>query len=170
VNQIDNFNSFIEESYLDSNYAPIYHFTNNFYIDSILEDNELKVGWFENPFFGKKVKIISFSRSNKLDLSHYKDNINVILCLDKNKLIINGFKLHPYDFFIQIGKETLPKSNKERKQPYEFEEATLKNISNIDKYLISIDFLNGSIYDSYKSVNILKKKNIEIYEDGRRIL
>jgi hypothetical protein len=169
MEKINKFGSFIDESYLDSNHAPLYHFTNSFYLELILEENELKVGWFENPFFNDKLKMISFSRNKKLDLNYYKEDINVIICLDKYKLINRGYKFYPYDFFIQSGKETLPKSNIKRKESFEFEEATLKNIINIDNYLLSVDFINESLYDSYKSVNILKKKNIPIYENGRRV-
>lgn len=159
----------IDESYLESNHAPIYHLTNNFNLEFILDENELKLGWVENPFFNKKIKIVSFTRNKNLDLSHYKESINVILSIDKNKLIIDGYKLYPYDFFVNIGKENLPKSNGNRKYPYEFEEASIKSISNLDNYLISVDFLYESFYNSYRSVNILKNKNIPIYEAGRRI-
>jgi hypothetical protein len=55
-----NFNDFIDESYLESNFTTIYHFTNNYYLLTILRENVLKVGWFDNPFFGKNVKIVSF--------------------------------------------------------------------------------------------------------------
>lgn len=91
-------------------------------------------------------------------MNYYKNELNIILCLDKNKLIIDRYKLYPYDFFIHSGKESLSKSNINRKLPFEFEEACIDNIKNIDKYIIYVDFLNGSLYDSYKSVNILKKK------------
>ena len=63
MKKVNNFDSFIDESYLESNYAPLYHFTNIFYLEPILEENELKVGWFENPFFKNKSKIVSFSRN-----------------------------------------------------------------------------------------------------------
>lgn len=169
MKNVNKFEFFIDESYLDSNHAPLYHFTNNFYLESILEENELTVGWFENPFFNSKLKIISFSRNKNLNLEHYKDDINVIICLDKDKLINKGYRFYPYDFFIQNRKETLPKSNIKRKEPFEFEEATLKNISNLDNFLLYIDFIGDSLYDSYKSVNILKKKNIRIYENGSRV-
>ena len=103
-------------------------------------------------------------------MNHYKNELNIIICLDKNKLLVSGYKFYPYDFFIQTKKEKLAKSNKDRKYPFEFEEALPVNIINLDNYIISVDFLNGSLYESYKSVNILKKKNIPIYEDSRRLL
>lgn len=83
-----NFKDFIEESYLESNFAPIYHFTNSYYLLTILRENILKVGWFDNPFFGKKIKIISFARNNKLNIGNYKIDLNVILCFDKNKMLL----------------------------------------------------------------------------------
>jgi hypothetical protein len=170
MKKINNFDFFIEESYLESNYAPLYHFTDYWSLESILEDNEIKVGWVDNPFLDNSKKIISFTRNKDLDMSHYKNDLDIVICLDKNKLILDGYKLYPYDFFIQSGKESMSKSNLERKYPFEFEEASILDIKNIDKYLISVDFKRGTLFDSVKSVKILKKKNIPIYEDGRRLL
>ena len=164
-----NFNDFIEESYLESNFAQIYHFTNNYYLLTILRENVLKVGWFDNPFFGKNVKIVSFTRNNKLNVGNYKTDLNVILCVDKNKMLLDGYKLYPYDYFIQSGKEIHTKSNILRSKPFEFEEASNVDIINIDKYIIYVDFLEDSLFDSSTSINILKKKNIPIYEAGRRL-
>lgn len=163
------YDNFIDESYLSSNFAPIYHFTNHWSLESILEDNKLNTGWVENPFFKEVAKIISFTRNKNLDISYYKDDLDIIICLDKNKLLLDGYVFYPYDFFIQSGREIYSKSNIKRRNPYEFEEATKSNIENIYKYIIYVDFLYDSLYKSYKSVNILKEKNIEIYEAGRRI-
>jgi len=166
---INKFDMFIEESYLDSNYAPLYHFTTEWSLESILEDNILKTGWIENPFFKVKQKIVSFTRNKDLKMTHYKSDLNTFLCIDTNKLIIDGYKLYPYDYFIQNKKESLPKSNINRSEPFEFEEASKKNILNLDKYLISVTFLDDSIYSSYRTINILKSKNIPTYENNRRI-
>lgn len=163
------FKDFLEESYLDSNFAPLYHFTNNYYLLNILKENILKVGWFDNPFFGKSVKIVSFSRINRININNYKNDLNVILCLDKNRMIIDGYKFYPYDYFIHSGKETYSKSSIYRFEPFEFEEASVDNIIDIDKYIIYVDFIEDSLFDSPDSINILKKKNIPIYEAGRRI-
>lgn len=40
--------SYIEESYLLSNNAPLYHFTSLESLESILYDNSLKRGFFKN--------------------------------------------------------------------------------------------------------------------------
>ena len=93
----------------------------------------------------------------------------MILCFDKNKMLLDGYRLYPYNYFIQSGKEYYPKSNVLRSNPFEFEEATNVNITNIDKYIMYVDFLGESLFDSSESINILKKKNIPIYEAGRRI-
>ena len=45
-----NFYEFIEESYLDSSKAPLYHYTNIYSFFKILNDDKLSVGFFENPF------------------------------------------------------------------------------------------------------------------------
>jgi hypothetical protein len=86
---INKFDMFIEESYLDSNYVPLYHFTTEWSLESILEDNVLKTGWVENPFFKEKEKIVSFTRNKDLKMIHYKSDLNTFLCIDKNKLIID---------------------------------------------------------------------------------
>jgi hypothetical protein len=166
---INNFSIFIEESYLESNIAPIYHLTTYWSLESILEDNVLKTGWIDNPIFNKKMKIISFTRESKLNISHYKNDLDIVICIDKNKLISDGYKILPYDFFINNKDELYPKSDIRRSKPFEFEEVSLKDIINFDKYIISVDFLKKSLYRSYKSVNILKSKNIKIYEEGRRL-
>ena len=167
---MSNFQDFLEESYLESNFGPIYHFTNSYYLYSILSENILKTGWFENPFFGKNLKIVSFSREKNMNIDEYKADLDIIICINKNKMIIDGYKLYPYDYFIQSGKEKYSKSNILRTKPFEFEEASKIDISNIDKYIMFIDFLKDSLFNSSNSVKILKKKNIPIYEDGRRIL
>jgi hypothetical protein len=84
-------------------------------------------------------------------------------------MMIDGYKLYPYDYFIQSGKEVHSKSNILRNEPFEFEEASVRDILDIDKYIICVDFSEGSLFDSSESINILKKKNIPIYEAGRRI-
>lgn len=56
MKKINSFDYFIEESYLESNYAPLYHFTDYWSLESILEDNEIKVGWIENPFLKRNQK------------------------------------------------------------------------------------------------------------------
>jgi hypothetical protein len=84
-------------------------------------------------------------------------------------MLLDGYKLYPYDYFIQSGKEIHTKSNILRSKPFEFEEASNVDIINIDKYIIYVDFLEDSLFDSSTSINILKKKNIPIYEAGRRL-
>jgi hypothetical protein len=159
-------NKFIDESYLLSNYSPLYHLTDVYFLDSIIDDNCLKVGWVDNHFFGKSMKIISLTRNPKMNLSHYKD-FDVIIELDKNELIKNGYKIYPYDFFIQSKKEDLPKSNKDRKSPFEFEEAITKDVSNISKYIISVNFLGNSIFEIPSLSKKIKEKNIKVYKNGK---
>ncbi len=66
-----NFSDFIEESYLDSSKAPLYHYTNIYTFYKILNDNKLNIGFFENPFLDKNIKFISLSRDPNLNLSYY---------------------------------------------------------------------------------------------------
>jgi hypothetical protein len=59
---IKDFSGFIDESYLDSNHGPLYHYTTTYQFVEILESNTLKVSQFENPVKGKKekVKIVTY--------------------------------------------------------------------------------------------------------------
>ena len=157
------------EGYLISNYAPLYHRTNVWYFESIIKDNKLKVSNIKNPFFKDEKFILSFSRIGNLDISKYKDDLDVIICLDKYKMVKTGYKFIPYDFFIQSDKEDKPKSNNKRNMDYEFEEVCLENISDIMDYIISVNFVNNSFYDCYNTIDILINKEIEIYEDGTRL-
>ena len=165
---IKQFFKFIEESYLKSNKAPLYHFTTLNGFLNIIENNIIRVGEYDNIFKGGNIKFISLTREGKLDLNHYKIDIDIRLELDKNELS-KKYKIIPYDFFIQSGKENKPKSNIKRKEPFEFEEIILEDIKNIDKYIISVNFRNDSIFDKPvgKILKILKHKNIKIYENGK---
>jgi hypothetical protein len=49
---IKDFSGFIDESYLDSNHGPLYHYTTTYQFVEILESNTLKVSQFENPVKG----------------------------------------------------------------------------------------------------------------------
>ena len=152
---------FIEyfESYLKSNFSPIYHLTNDYYLLEILKSNIISKGWTENPFFGKKIKIVSLTREPSFRLS-FKEDSNIVIELDKNKMIMDGYRFIPYDFFIQSGKEDKPKSNTNRKQPFEFEECLKSDITNIKKYIISVNFTSDLFYtkSSIDSIKLLKSE------------
>jgi len=65
-----NFNDFIEESYLDSSKAPLYHYTNIYTFYKILNDNKLDISFFENPFLGKNIftNILPILKENKIKI------------------------------------------------------------------------------------------------------
>ena len=46
----------LEESYLKSNFAPLYHYTDVWCLEKILNDNILKIGWYDNIFKDIKIK------------------------------------------------------------------------------------------------------------------
>jgi len=162
------FTDLVEESYLDSNNAPLYHYTNIIQFIDIFEKNILNRGDFENPINKENLKIVSLTRNPKLDMSYYKFDLDVVLELNKD-LLMKNYKIIPYDYFINKGVEDNPKSSLKRKEPFEFEEIILSDVSNLDRYLISINFINNSIF--YKDIlNILPKikdKNIKIYNNGK---
>lgn len=151
----------LEESYLKSNFAPLYHYTDVWCLEKILNDNILKIGWYDNIFKDIKIKFISLTRNKDLDFSHYR-KINIRLCLDTNKLK-KFYKIIPYDFFIHQNKTKFGKISsqirKNEKTPYESEEIILSDIQNINEYIISIDFFD--LKDFYEMEYKLKSfKNI----------
>lgn len=163
-----NFYEFIEESYLDSSKAPLYHYTNIYSLFKILNDDKLSVGFFENPFLDKSIKFVSLSRNPNLDLSHYKMDLDVVIELDVNKLK-NSYKVIPYDFFIRSGKTKYTKSDLRRKEPFEFEEIILKDIENVTSYILSVNFKDDIILlPIFTNIfKILKKNKIKILKDGK---
>jgi hypothetical protein len=161
---IKKFNIFtIEEAYLESNLAPLYHHTTTYNFINIINDNK-----FENPFKLDKIKMVSLSRSKYLDLSYYKFHLDVVIELDRIKLSEN-YRIIPYDFFIHSKKEDKPKSSLERISPFEYEEIILEDINNIMDFIISINFKEDSILDRQIAsiIPILSKKNITLYSNGK---
>ena len=165
---ICNYLDFSEESYLDSNFAPLYHKTNTYDLYHIIISNVLKMTNFENIYSGKVIKMVSLTRNKNLNLDYYKPYLDVNIKLDRNKLM-KKYKIIQYDFFIHNNKENKPKSNIFRSSPFEFEEIILKDVKNILEYIISIDFLNDSIIDKQIAdiIPILRSKNIIIYNNGQ---
>lgn len=158
------YDKFIDESYLKSNYAPIYHITDILVLERIIDTNTLKIGLYDNPFGSKQIKMVSLTRNKNLDMSGYRDGLDVILTLDSN-ILRNNYKIIPYDFFINSHKELFPKWNPKRKSQIEFEEIILNPITDIFKYLLEIDIYSplisvGKIYNKLENYN--KKYNIKI--------
>ena len=156
------------ESYLNSNFAPLYHLTTIYGLIEIINSNILKMSEFDNIYQGKNIKMISFTRNKNINLDYYKPFLDIIIELDTNKLK-KKYKIFKYDFFIHCKKEDKPKSNIDRKEPFEFEESILSDIDNILDYIISIDFSNDSLLDRSIAVliPILKNKKIIIYNNGK---
>lgn len=161
-----NFRSFLE-SYLKSGRQPIYHITDTVSLISIINDNLLKVSSHKNILNNKPINMVSFTRNPKLDLSYYKDCLDVIIEIDFDKLS-KKYKIIPYDFFVNSGKENLPKSNLRRTSEFEFEEIIIGDVENIMDYIISIDFRNDSIYNMGISdiLTTIKSNGIKIKVDG----
>lgn len=160
----------IDESYLESGKAPLYHYTNIWTFFKIINENKLKVGIFENPYLNKKIKVISLSRNPNLDLSYYRDDLDTIIELDSN-LLKNKNKIIPYDFFIHNRSENKPKSKISRISPVEFEEILFNDLDNITEYILSVNFIDDAILLPIFSniLPILKKNNIKILNDGKEI-
>jgi hypothetical protein len=156
------------ESYLESNNSPIYHLTNIYSLYDILLENILKRSNFDNLFNNKTAKIISFTRNPKLDLSHYRIDINTIIEIDTFRLK-SDYKIIPYDFFIHNKKEKNQKWNTNREEAFEYEEIVLKDIINIKKYILSINFVEDSIFSPLfpKVCDILDENKIKILINGK---
>jgi hypothetical protein len=157
-----------DESYLDSNFAPLYHYTTTWGFYNIISTKTIKTTDVEHPFGSDKIKMVSLTRNPNLDISYFKEYLDVCIELDRNKLN-KKYKIIPYDFFIHTKKEKLPKSNIERKKPFEFEEVIISDIKNVMDFIISVNFKNNSIIDRQVAtlLGLLKNKNIIIYNDGR---
>ena len=153
------FTDFVEESYLDSNHAPLYHFTTIWHLKDILETNKLSVGYYDHLVNGEKTKIVSLTRDKNFNIN-YKE-FEVKICLDKQKLISN-FKINPYDFF-SVSKGDLKKWDLNRINPFENEEVINYDIKNINKYILYIDFFNiDYIYPYLRDIKFyINKYNIE---------
>jgi hypothetical protein len=161
-----NYLNFIEESYLDSNFAPLYHRTTTYGIFDIISSDVLKMTDFENLFNGDKIKMVSLTRNKNLNLDYYKPFLDVIIELDVNELR-KKYKILKYYFFIHSKKEDKPKSNIYRQEPFEFEEIILKDVKNISDYIISVNFEDNSILDRQVAsiIPILRNKKIKIYNN-----
>ena len=98
------FEEFVDESCLKSNFAPLYHFTDITTLKDILKDDILKIGYYDNPYFGDNIKFISLTRNKDFEL-HRKYNVRLDLDQDFLK---NDYSIVPYDFFIQSKSEIYP--------------------------------------------------------------
>ncbi len=150
------------ESYLEGSRAPLYHYTDTWALANIIEDDVLKIGWYDNPLGSDSVKIISLSRDSLLNIDYYRD-INCRIVLNKDLLLKHSYKVIPYDFFIQSNKTNFGKIETQKRLdnrvPYESEEILLKDIENVGRFIISIDFYELSSYFKIERL-LLKYKDI----------
>ena len=161
----------LEESYLLSNRAPLYHLTDIITLYDILIDNTLKRTEFDNISKDKVINMVSLTRNPDLNLSYYKEFLDVVIEFDIDKLN-SKYKIIPYDFFINNKKEIHAKSSIMRKSPFEFEEIILNDIDNIIVYIISLNFKDDSIYNPIfnQILKVIENKNIKIKKDGTEII
>lgn len=161
----------LEESYLLSNRAPLYHLTDIMSLYDILSDNKLKRTEFDNIFKDKVINMVSLTRNSDLNLSYYKEFLDVVIELDRD-MLNSKYKIIPYDFFINNKKEIHAKSSIMRKSPFEFEEIILKDIDNVISYIISLNFKDEGIYNPIfnQILKLIKNKNIKIKKDGTEIV
>lgn len=165
--EIYNFNKF-DESYLESNFAPLYHYTTTWGFYDIITSNTLKRSKIKHPFFGDDIEIVSLTRNKNLNFDYFKFFIDVVIEFDATRLK-SKYKIQPYDFFIHTNKEKYPKSNLGRENPFEFEETITSDIENVIEYIVSIDFRGESIFDRQVAslIPLLRSENKIIYINGK---
>jgi len=98
----------------------------------------------------------------------FKPDSEVVMKMDKNRMIRDGHRFYPYDYFIQDGKETKSKGDLERKYPFEYEECCTDDIKMVTRYIMSVNFTSESFTEplSLFLIRTLKEKNITVERDG----
>lgn len=143
------------ESYLSSNYAPLYHLTDKWSLARILRTNKIELGYYDMKTHIGDTKAVSLTRDETLKIKNKVFGCAIVL--DSNELR-NNYSIKPYDFFINQDKTKLGKiQNKERKLlDHGYEEYLDKEIIDLNNYIIRIDIFKLS--DFY-----LLKKDFENY-------
>lgn len=151
---VKDFVDFIDESYLDSNHVPLYHFTYTWSLVGIFKSNVLSLGHYDH----NSKRILSLTRDKNFDIPHRE--FEVKLCLDKDKLFYN-YRTNPYDFFSD--KPDKKKWEIGRKNPFESEEFVDCDIRYLDKYILYVDFFDVSYTYTYLSEikTYINRHNIE---------
>jgi hypothetical protein len=170
---IKKFDDFLNEAYLKGGRQPLYHYTFLGRLPSIIESDTLKMG---NPARPRDSKAICVTRNPYF--SHDGAELECRIVLDYDRLKNDGYRSYPFDEIGTVTKDTKNmnyiKSNfpsvKQGKRTIqhgldlpkignglevEFEERIYRNVKNIGKYIISIDFSNKS--------NLLRLSELDKY-------
>jgi hypothetical protein len=129
----------------------LYHFTNL--------KNALKIIGDYHLLNSKEVRTLSLTRNpNLISINNSSD---VIFCINKD-ILKTKFKIYPYDYFIVNKREYEKKFSPNRVEPFEYEEALDKDIINLNKYLLYINF---------DDINYIKSnlENIKKYSNEYKI-
>lgn len=160
------------ESFLLGGRQPLYHFTTSYYLNKILQDDTIKIGFYDNMIDNKYIKMVSLTRNmNFSDITHHRE-LDVRINLNGYKLKQN-YKIIPYDFAINNRLDLYTKSNIKRTKVVEFEEIIKTDISNVGIYIDEITFVNVNDYYLYRDVILryLKKyPKIKFNIDDRKKL
>ena len=190
---IKRFIEFIDESYLGGSRQPLYHLTGR--LQSILLTDLLKCGKPSRPSHGN---FNSISLTRNIDYGHDGSGQGEIIELDSDKLRKAGIKSYPVDELSwgkdakrKLDSRNLSKSGFDSvksglrgtkhnldlpKEPIletEFEERIYQDITDLGKYLISLNFVRepgAGDFDVVKNY-IVKYPHIKIYlmdKDNRR--
>lgn len=185
--RIKNFIEFIKESYLEGSRQPIYHIT--YKLISILQTDLLKCGKPSRTSHGKD-KSISLTRN--IDFGHDGANLDEMIELDVDKLRNSGIKTYPVDEwawkdgkrnidvikkvnfiksnFVEVkdGKRGTKHNLDLPKDPIletEFEERIYQDVTNLGKYIISLNFGEKPSIEYFNVVKdyLQKYPHIKIY-------
>jgi hypothetical protein len=164
---IRGYDQFLDESYLLSGRAPLYHFTYAYYLNLILDSNKLSIGHTDALVKNIPKKFISFTRDKNLKIPEHREDIEF-----NTDRLLNDYKLISYDFYITNYIEDKTKSDPNRIKNVEFEEICLEDILNLNRYIARIEFLKINDPSFYLSLPYIKKylntyKNIEVIYNGK---
>lgn len=184
MKNILNFNDYINESYLKGGRQPLYHFTSSYHLEKILESDLLRPSKPVKKTHGHE-KSISLTR-----FIGYKDTLGLLIKLNYDKLLNNGYRSYPIDEVGWTGvkrkkKVNFNKSNfntiksgkkgtahnlnlpKEPIMETEFEERIYKPIQKLGKYIIDIYILSSYENRMKHSLKkfLIKYPHIKIYSN-----
>jgi len=143
-----NYDNYINEGYFRQN---LYHFTTLYPLKKIFEEDKLDLGYYDNPVNGENKRTLSLTRNKNFKLERYS---TLILEFDGD-LLYQDYKIIPYDYYMQSGKETKTKSDPNRKHIVQSEEIILKPLYDVHKYLVSVEFYDYN--DIYKETLLIEK-------------
>ena len=136
----------------------LYHYTFLIHALQIVNDNVMKVGQLHES--------ISFTRDQNFHKTSFifkKEHRDVRIVFDGDKLS-EKYKIRPYDYFGDLKGKS---SKNDQKVEFQAEEMIKENITDVKKYIISIDLPDPNHYDTilntygFEVNNFMKKMRLD---------